>query len=142
MQDTMTPINGFRNIAESFDRDPTIARIKAALKQRTGLAWSVTGGRGTAWGWIRIIATPARCTFRHRLPAGMADWPSNYVEYDSGRPGGHMGPVDRKILADALGLDRGDMQGVSIPASSAYYAEYIDRAEGRKPTKEGTPYWD
>lgn len=42
------------------DRDEAIARIRAGLKKRTGRPWSVTGGRGTAWGWIRIGSPPAR----------------------------------------------------------------------------------
>ena len=45
-----------------MDRNETIAALKAALKARSGGNWSVTGGRGTAWGWIRICAPPKRCT--------------------------------------------------------------------------------
>ena len=46
------------------DRDTTIKRIKTALQQRSGKTWSVTGGRGTAWGWITIDAPPRRRTWR------------------------------------------------------------------------------
>jgi hypothetical protein len=53
---------------------------------------------------------------------------------------------DRNELAELLGLDPGsgmvDFQGLTIPASSAYRHEYIDRAEGREPVAIGTPYWD
>lgn len=35
-------------------RDEAIIRIRAALKARTGRAWSVTGGRGSDWGWITV----------------------------------------------------------------------------------------
>jgi hypothetical protein len=48
-----------------LDRDEAIKRIRAALKRRSGKAWSVTGDRGTAWGWIKIDAPPARRTWRH-----------------------------------------------------------------------------
>lgn len=43
-----------------IDRNEAIARIKKALKARSGKSWSVTGGRGTAWGWIDINVPPAR----------------------------------------------------------------------------------
>lgn len=42
------------------DRDDAIRRIRQALRRRSGKAWSVTGGRGTAWGWITITAPPRR----------------------------------------------------------------------------------
>jgi hypothetical protein len=101
------------------DRDEAIARIRAALRRRTGKAWSVTGGRGTSWGWITISSPPAR-----------------RIDY------GYMTDADRVELGNALGLDKVHMQGVSIPAGLDYRTEYIDRAEGRAPTKVGTPYWD
>lgn len=46
-------------------RDEAIREIKRALEKRSGKRWSVTGGRGTAWGWITIDAPPARRTWRH-----------------------------------------------------------------------------
>ena len=50
---------------------------------------------------------------------------------------------DRVELGELLGLD-GPVhdQGVSIPAGSVYWQEYVDRAEGRVPEKCGVPYWD
>jgi hypothetical protein len=48
----------------TLDRDEAIKRIKAALKRRSGKAWSVTGGKGTAWGWIEIDATPKNRTWQ------------------------------------------------------------------------------
>lgn len=48
-----------------MDRNEAIQRIKTALRRRSGKAWSVTGGRGTAWGWINIDAPPARRTWQH-----------------------------------------------------------------------------
>lgn len=50
--------------APILDRNEAIARIKKALKERSGKSWSVTGGRGTAWGWIKIDAPPKRCTWQ------------------------------------------------------------------------------
>lgn len=101
------------------ERDNAIARIRTALKNRTGRTWSVRGGRGTAWGWITITAPPKR-----------------QGEY------GYLSDEDRICLATALGLPVVHQQGVDIPGSSTYYIEYIDRAEGRTPTAIGTPYWD
>lgn len=101
------------------DRDQTIAEIKAALKRRSKIRWSVTGGRGTAWGWIRINALPARLV------------------------GGNMTPEDQAKLGKLMGLDKpAHCQGISIPADSKYRQEHIDRANGRKPSVTGTPYWD
>lgn len=127
---------------DPIDRDEAITRIRAGLKKRTGRVWSVTGGRGTSWGWIRIDVPPAARTWRHRLLDGLPDWPENYKGYDSAQPGGNMTPTDRAALAAALDLEQVHEQGESIPASSAYYQEYVDRAEGRTPTRVGTPYWD
>lgn len=127
-----------------MDRNETIKRIRAALKRRSGKQWSVTGGRGTAWGWIRIEAPPSRCTWSHRLKAGaVTDRPEDYEEYDTGEPGRSMGPADREELGKLLGFDKpAHHQGYSIAASNDYWQEYIDRAEGRTPTKIGQPYWD
>ncbi len=124
-------------------RNETIKIIRAALKRRSGKFWSVTGGRGTGYGWITINASPTRRTWKHELPEGMPNLPENWQGYDTTTPGGSMTPDDRAELASLLGLDRPvHIQGVSIPASPDYYQEYIDRAEGRMPTVYGHPYWD
>ena len=126
-----------------MDRNETISKIKAALKRRSGRPWSVTGGRGTSWGWITIDTPPAKRTRRWRLKPGLPDWPENYEEYDSGQPGGSMTAEDAKLLADLLGFDRPvHFQGCSIPASHDHWREYLDRAEGRKPAKIAEQYWD
>ncbi len=127
------------------DRDETIKRIKTALKRRSGKPWSVTGGRGTAWGWITIDAPPARRTWSNRLKADAspAQLPEDYEEYDTGQPGHYMSPTERAELGELLGLDRpAHFQGVLIASSSDYYREYIERAEGRTPTAIAKPYWD
>jgi hypothetical protein len=100
------------------DRDEAIKAIKNALKARSGKAWSVTGGRGTAWGWITIQSPPSRR--------------DSY---------GCMTDADREELGALLGV-RVHAQGESIPAGSDYRREYIARAAGLTPAVVGTPYWD
>lgn len=125
------------------DRDFAVKVIRDNLKKRSGKSWSVTVGRGTAWGWLHVDAPNARRTWRWRLKPGMPDQPENYQEFDSGQPGGHSGPAERAELATLLGLERLDSyQGVSIPGGSDYYDEYMDRAQGRVPERVGKPYWD
>ncbi len=99
-------------------RDEAIKEIRAALKRRSGKAWSVTGGRGTAWGWITIQSPPVR---RNEF-GGMSD-------------------ADIAELSELLGKHV-HHQGESIPSQGDYYQEAIDRANGRKPTVIGSPYWD
>ena len=53
-----------------------------------------------------------------------------------------MTEADRDILREALGLDSLSLQGASIAAANDYYAEYVDRAEGRVPAALGQRYWD
>jgi hypothetical protein len=48
---------------------------------------------------------------------------------------------DQRILGEALD-EKVFHQGVSVPASTAHYVEYIDRAEGRTPRRRGEAYWD
>jgi hypothetical protein len=56
---------------------------------------------------------------------------------------GLMSDEDRTLLGSLLGLSGPcHAQGESVGASSDYYAEYVDRAEGRAPSKVATPYWD
>lgn len=47
---------------QHLQRDEAIMRIRVALRNRTGKAWSVVGGRGTGWGWLTITAPPKRHT--------------------------------------------------------------------------------
>jgi hypothetical protein len=89
----------------AHDRDATIQAIRKALKARSGKVWSVTGGRGTAWGWIRIDAPPARRTAGYILPAGLADVPENYARDDHkhANGGGYMTAADREELGRLIG---------------------------------------
>ena len=102
------------------DRDETIQTIRNALRDRSGKAWSVTGGRGTAWGWIAISAPPRR--------------------HENGR----MTMADTTELYELLGLEvpTRTQQQVQVMDSSDARREYIARAEGRKPEKIAEPYWD
>lgn len=102
------------------DRNEAIRAIRAALRRRTGRPWSVTGGRGTAWGWITVTVPPSQ---RDRY--------------------GCASDADRRELGEALGLPGpAHAQGVSIPAGHDYRTEYVDRAEGRPPRVIGQRYWD
>ena len=144
------------------DRNETIALIKKSLQERSGKTWSVTGGRGTAWGWITISVPPKRlgCAKLHEF---------NYVKDESDEICSVCGerrhtwkatdfcakhvcmdvcwksyitPEDRAELAKLLNKKYIHMQGDNIPSGSCYYEEYIDRAAGRTPTKYGERYWD
>jgi hypothetical protein len=123
-----------------------IVAIKAGLKARSDRIWSVTRGRGTASGWITIDAPPARRTWsdRERAVKGPTNHHADqYEPYDTGQPGHSMSPEDRAELGRLLGLEGpAHCQGESIPGASDYYREFIDRAHGRAPSVEGTPYWD
>jgi len=125
------------------DRDTVIKAIKAALKARSGKSWSVTGGRGTAWGWITIDALPARKTAHCVQRPGTAGNPEDYDEVDTGVPGGHMTAADREALNKLLGVDRVHHQGESIPASTDYRRVYLCRALfGHDGGYKAEPYWD
>lgn len=99
-------------------RAEAIAKIKAGLKKRSGKVWSVTGGKGTAYGWLTINVPPSK------------------------KEGWYMPEAARVELAKLLNLDCVHNQGVSIPSGCDFYREYIDRAEGRVPEKLGVAYWD
>ncbi len=128
-----------------MDRQETISRIRKALKKRSGKPWSVTGGRGTAYGWLTIDAPPARRKWL-QVKTGQTDLQGHDVyrwEHTPDAEYGHISPDERAELAKLLGLEAPvHDQGVSIPASNDYWQEYIDRAEGREPAKCGEIYWD
>jgi hypothetical protein len=102
----------------ALSRNEVTRAMRTALRRRSGKAWSVKGGTGTAYGWIRIASPPAR----------MEGW--------------SMPEADREELARLLGIESVHPQGESVPASSEYRAEYLDRCEGRNPSVCGTVYWD
>jgi hypothetical protein len=125
-------------------REEAIKRIKAGLEKRSGKRWSVTGGRGTAWGWLSIDALPKDRTWAHKKrDESLPGLPGDYVEYDTGRPASHMSPARREELGKLLGLTGpAHIQGVSIPSGGSYWDEYIERAETGKSDIKSTPYWD
>jgi hypothetical protein len=111
-------------------RDAVIVAIRKALKVRSGKPWSVTGGRGTAWGWITVETPPARRTQRCRLKAGaVTNWPDDYEVYDSGEPGGGMLVGDAAELAALLGIEAHQCrQHWSIPAQRDFQRVALCRA--------------
>jgi hypothetical protein len=88
----------------SVDRDETIKAIRTALKRRSGKTWSVTGGRGTAGGWINISAPPRRCTgkiIQHaELRHGRMHY--EYEHIDTGERTGCMTPRTQPNLESCL----------------------------------------
>lgn len=123
-------------------RGAVIARIGRALRCRSGKAWSVTGGRGAAWGWITVDAPPRRKTAHWVQRPGTAGDPGDFDNVDTGVRGGHITPAEAAELAALLGLAGVHFQGVSIAASHDHWTEYVDRAEGRAPRAIAKPYWD
>lgn len=110
----------------SIDRNVAIKRIREGLKRRSGHPWSVTGGRGTAWGWIRVTTPPA---------------------HDKKHGRWQMSPGEVIALSRLLGYDdrnRGTVGrgGWSIPASNEYYRDAIKRAETGTSDEDPKPYWD
>jgi hypothetical protein len=137
----MAVVLEFPNQQQSMSRNDVIATIKNALQKRSGKTWSVTGGKGTAHGWLKIDAPPARRTWHFEPRLNLND---EYTEYeDASKPFGHMSPSDQEELKNLLGLERRvHHQGIQIPSGYDYYREYIARAKGHTPTTYGTPYWD
>lgn len=129
-------------------RDATIKALRAELKRRSGgVSWSVTGGRGTSWGWLTITAPPARRTAGSRqIPGTSGRDPEHWEQHDREHPdgGADMTMADRVLLAKVLGKDSPiHMQGESIPADNEYRREYLHRAMTGTPGPfGGTPYWD
>lgn len=124
------------------DRDETVAALRAALKRR-GRAFglkpgdvTVKTGRGTSWGWIKVDAAPR--IFRDAKASALAAGAPDDDAHDAGREAEYA--VLRK-LHELLGFSP-SRSSVSIPASSDYRTEYVDRAEGRVPSVIGKPYWD
>lgn len=106
--------------ATAIDRNEAIQQIRKSLRQRSGKAWSVRGGEGSAWGWITITAPPSR-----------------QLEF------GYMSDADRAELASLLGFaEMVHCQGVEVAASAAHRMEFVDRAAGRVPSVNGVAYWD
>src|SRR6266568_29894 len=98
-------------MTDEYTRDEAIVEIRAALKRRSGKTWSVTGGRGTSWGWVTIQAPPAR---RGRY--------------------GETSAEDCAQLAVLLRLEHVHDQGVMVPAGLDYRREYVTHTNNKQPT--------
>lgn len=108
--------------SQPISRKEAIKLIRYWLKKRSGKRWSVTGGRGTGWGWLKITAPPSR-----RSP----------------HPCRYMSEPDRAELGKLLGQRYlPNRQGLSVPASSDHYRQYINLARGFLWVKPAEDYWD
>lgn len=93
---------------DTHERDAAIVAIRCALRRRSGRNWSVTGGRGTTWGWITITSPPSRRDEHGCLTA-----------------------EDAAELAALLGLPTVHFQGQAVRNGQAARREFVARAEGR-----------
>lgn len=122
-----------------MERKEATKRIRQALRKRTGQTWSVTGDRGTAWGWLRIEAAKSRRVCHDDNPEY-----DRYALYQSELPWTERKPgkgetaydtsqQDRETLAKTLGISMNlsSCQGVSI--SPDQWQWYINRAENGPP---------
>ena len=136
----------------NLERKEVTKSIKQNLKRRTGITWSVTGNTGTAWSWITIEAPKARRVFHDNNPdydhmvngsgasVGLEEvlpWIERQAE--EGETGWYTSEVDRKILAETLGIGMNfsSSQGVSI--SPDMWDFYLDRAKNGPPESEPKP---
>lgn len=102
-------------------RNEAAKAMRQMLRKRSGKAWSVKGGRGTASGWLTISAPPSRC-----------------VGY------GYMTPEDCRELAELLGKANPiHDQGVTFPYDERWH--YLKAARGDFPSRlhewEPDPFW-
>jgi hypothetical protein len=103
-RDTADPLYGIAH-GPGRSRSDVTKKMRQLLKARSGKAWSVTGDRGTAWGWLNIQAPPKR----------------RIGEY------GRTSDEDARELADLLGLDRPD-GNVSVPSGEWFH--YLKACRG------------
>jgi hypothetical protein len=141
---TPAQVEHIRKIAGS-DRGAVIAAIKQALQKRSGKAWSVTGGKGTAYGWLTIDAPPGRRIQHQRRKADATGHDrEDYETYlDADKPFGHITDAERAELAALLGLESIHHQGHSVPASTDYYRVALCQAlYGHAGPFTAEQYWD
>ena len=99
-----------------IDRDDAIKRIRKALKKKTGKSWSVTGGRGTAWGWVTVSAPPLRRVWHNQIKPFDPSMPGScwretieeipIAKDDPKRAYGYTSLEDCREIAKAFGLTR------------------------------------
>jgi hypothetical protein len=88
---------------DDLTRAAVIRRIRAALKRRSGKDWSVTGGRGTGYGWLTIDAPPMRRTWQWMQVKG-TDRPSPAAVYGGAvgiTPHYRVGPMAEDPITEA-----------------------------------------
>lgn len=127
-----------------MSRSEVTKKIKQDLKQRTNRTWSVSGHRGTGWGWLTIEAPKARRVDHKtnpkfdqtKLSYEQTELPWIECEPEEGQEGYYTSQEDREILAEALGIgmNLSSHQGVSISPDSWDF--YMDRAENGPPPPE------
>jgi hypothetical protein len=104
-----------------MDRAEAIKKIKTALQKRSGKTWSVTGGKGTAYGWLTIDAPPARRTW-HDTQTATTEPPTPAAQYRGAScvtPGHRVGPgAEDPILSPA------DDPWATQAAATGYYMRY------------------
>lgn len=104
----------------AMTRNEIIQRLRKGLKAKTGKSWSVTGGRGTSYGWIEIASPPRRRT------------------EDFGR----MTDQDREELGKAFGLPPVHSQGISIPSQTDFQRYYLELLEEGRTDVQPRADWD
>jgi len=124
-----------------IDRDEAIKRIRKALTKKTGKSWSVTGGRGTAWGWITVSAPPRRRVWHTQIKPFDPSLPGScwreiikeipIAKDDPRRAYGYTSLDDCRELARAFGLknmpDGVHHQGLSInPDHREWYVAQVE----------------
>ena len=104
-------------------RDVAIKSIRSALKERSGKAWSVRGGVGTAWGWITISSPPKRHVNHRMTEEDTADL--------------------HKLLGLPWNPNHGvTAQSITVADTGEHRREFVARAQGRTPDVVGKQYWD
>lgn len=102
--------------------------MRRLLKLRTGRAWSVTIGRGTAYSWLHIHAPPSRRVARDGSP-----------DRD-----GYMSAADRAMLGSILGQCP-HTQGEQVRPCAGVRESYMWRLAGHEAPADlhiAAPSWD
>lgn len=125
-----------------IERADAVKRLKKALRTITGKTWSVSGARGTAWGWIDIQAPKSRRVGHTPNPA----W--KHWEMDTQEPPFFENPdapkderwytnlADEAVLRDIFDMTGFYIhQGMSVPPDSREW--YVLKAEEKAAAMTG-----
>ncbi len=119
-----------------MDRDEAIKKIRTELKKKTGKSWSVTGGRGTGWGWIEVTAPPRRRVFHRSNPdvdqnllTPLTPYRDRVIEItpENGEKAYDISFQDWDILADAFDLVNKSYHGGGVLISPEDREAHIAR---------------